>query len=375
MTRSYSSQKHESQSERVRVLVGLSGGIHSAVTAALLKTQGHEVVGMYLDTQIPGTLSATENHCSSGNAKAHAEKAATSLGIEFHVVDVSAPYQAKVLDYLVHERSLGHSPNPCVPCNREVKLGTLFAKATELRCNKVATGHGAQVFHDPRSGSYQLLAAGDPSRDQSPFLFTLTQEELSKLLLPLGNFPRNMVSKLGAEYGFSPVLSDSQAICFSDISGTVPYVESRLAPALRARGVMKTSNDQVIGEHQGLQRYQLGSRVEPEITAVSTEGLVVVGLDLPNQGMMLGSPEQLLKKECVIFGTHWLKALHQLKGLRCNGRISPEKAPLACQVTFFENQTAHVEFDERQGPLFPGQAIVFYQENEVLGGGWIHTTS
>jgi tRNA-specific 2-thiouridylase len=100
-----------------------------------------------------------------------------------------------------------------------------------------------------------------------------------------------------------------------------------------------------------------------------------VGLDLPNQGMMLGSPEQLLKKECVIFGTHWLKALHQLKGLRCNGRISPEKAPLACQVTFFENQTAHVEFDERQGPLFPGQAIVFYQENEVLGGGWIHTTS
>jgi tRNA-specific 2-thiouridylase len=330
---------------------------------------------MYLEPQVPGGLSASENHCSTGNSRANAEKAASSLGIELHVVDISALYQAKVLDYFVHERSLGHSPNPCVPCNREVKLRTLYAKASELRCDKVATGHGAQVYHDPRTGEYQLLQAGDPSRDQSPLLFTLTQEELSKLLLPLGNFPRNMVSKLGAEYGVAPALSNSQGVCFSEAPMTVPYVESRLAPALRARGVMKTSNDQVIGEHPGLQRYQLGARVEPEITAVSTEGLVIVALDLPNHGIMLGSPEQLLKKECVIFGTHWLKALHQLKGLRCYGRIAPEKPPVGCQVTFFENQTAHIEFDERQGPLFPGQAIVFYQENEVLGGGWIHTTS
>jgi tRNA-specific 2-thiouridylase len=371
----YSPQKHDAPSERLRVLVGLSGGIFSSVTAALLKTQGHEIVGVYLETQVPATLRTAENHCATGNSRANAEKAAASLGIELHVVDVSVLYQARVLDYFVHERALGHSPNPCVPCQREVKLWTLFQKAAELRCDKVATGHGAQVFHDPRNGTYQLLQAGDLGRDQSVFLFTLTQDELSKLLLPLGNFPRNMVSKLGSEYGFEPAISNSQSVCFSDALETAPFVESKLAQALRPSGVIRTVGDQILGEHSGLQKYRLGDPVRVELTADGSEDNVVVGMEEATHALIVGTPENLLKKECVIFRTHWLKKLHQLKGLRCTARLSAEGAPVTCQLTFFENQTAHAEFDQRLGPLFPGQAIVFYLENEVLGGGWIHTTS
>lgn len=374
-TRAYASQKQDHPGESLRILVGMSGGIHSAVTAALLKTQGHEVIGVHLDLKVPAALAGAANHCSMGNARADAEKAAAALGIELHVVDVSELYRANVVEAIIHEAVLGKTPNPCVACNCEVKLLPLFEKAKELRCQKVATGHGAQLLHDSRTGSYQLLRGGEPSRDQSHFLFSLTQEDLSKLLLPLGNFPKAMVSRLGAEYGFTPALSNSQSICFPNVGPFVPFIESRLPASLRPKGVIKTVKDQILGEHEGLHRYRFGEPVKLELSSEETELLVVVGMDHTNHSLILGPPEYLLKKECVIFGTHWLKSIHQLKGLRCLGRIAPDGASHPCHLTFFENQTAHLEFDEPQGPLFPGQAIVFYLDNEVLGGGWIRTMS
>ncbi len=371
----YSPQKSDVKGDRLRVLVGMSGGIHSSVTAALLKTQGHDVVGLHLEINLPEPLCGLQNHCLSGNARSDAEKAATALGIELHVVDASELYQATVLETYVHETVFGNTPNPCLPCNRKVRIAALFHKAAELRCDKVATGHGAQLFHDPRTGSYQLTRAGDQGRDQSFFLFTLSQEELSMLLLPLGNFPKAMVSRLAAENGFTPALSTAQRVCFSGDPGAIPFIESRMAQSLRPKGVIRTVNDQILGEHEGLHRHPYGTPVKIDLSSKEAEGLVVVEMDLPNHALILGPPEYLLKKECVIFGTHWVKPLNELKGLRCFCRIQPDGALFACRLTFFENQAAHVEFDERQGPLFPGQAIVFYQDNEVLGGGWIRTTS
>jgi tRNA-specific 2-thiouridylase len=280
-----------------------------------------------------------------------------------------------VLDPFVHEATLGSSPNPCVSCNREVRLGTLFKKAQELQCDRVATGHGAQLLYDPRTGLYQLLQASDSGRDQSYFLFTLTQEELGRLLLPLGNFPNAMVSRLSAEYGFSMTPSLSQEICFSGSQGATSYIESRVAPSLRPQGVIRTYTQQVLGDHQGMHRIRAGEKPEVQVSAQEVEDFVAVGVDSANHAWIVGPPELLLKKDCLIFHANWLKPIHQLKGLRCQARLKPEGELLACQLTFFENQTVHIDFDQKQGPLFPGQAIVFYQDNEVLGGGWIRSTS
>jgi len=374
-TGTYSPQKSESKSDTLRVLVGLSGGIHSAVTAALLKTQGHEVIGAYLDVQMPGMLSGVENHCFSGNARADAEKAAAILGIELQFIDVSELYELHVMERLVHDAAVGHSPNPCVPCNRQVRLAGLFQKAAELRCDQVATGHGAQLLHDPRTGMYQLFRAIDPERDQSFFLFSLSQAELSRLMLPLGNFPKAMVARLGAEYGFPFSQTNSQKVCFSSAEDSAPFIESRLAPSLRPRGVIRTTKDQFLGEHEGLYRFRVGQKPAIESNSEEVESYVIVGMDVTAHALILGNPEHLLKKECLVTQTHWMRPEHPLRGTRCFARLRPDGAPAACQLTFFENHTIHAEFDEPQTPLFPGQTIVFYQENEVLGGGWIRTTS
>jgi tRNA-specific 2-thiouridylase len=373
--RSYSPQKSENKSERLRVLVGMSGGIHSAVTAALLKTQGHDVVGLYLELKVPQALGGIENHCSNGNSRANAEKAASVLGIDFQIADVSGQYDAMVLDAYVHEALLGQSYNPCVACNRDVKLATLFKKSQEFHCDKAATGHGAQLLHDPRTGSYQLLQASDPTRDQSSFLFTLSQDDLSKLLLPLGNFPRAMVSRLAAEYGFQYEASPSQSICFSSAQKATAYIESRVAPTLRTKGVVKTTDAAILGEHQGVHRYRHGDPVAVTLSAEQAEGKVVVDMDLQSHALILGTPEHLLKKNCLLLRTRWLRPFHGMKALRCQARLAPGGPLFACQVTFFENQNARVDFDEPRGPLFPGQTIVFYQDNEVLGGGWIRRST
>jgi tRNA-specific 2-thiouridylase len=371
------SQRPESKSAHSRVLVGLSGGIFSAVTAALLKTQGHELAAVYLNANLPDQLSRANNHClgSGGNTRSSAEKVAAKLGVDLHVVDVSDLYRVKVLEEIVHATSRGRTPHPCLPCNREVRLAMLFKKAKELRCDRVATGHGAQVLSDPRSGLFHLCKATDAQRDQSFFLFNLSQSELQQLMLPLGNFPKAMVNRLGTEHGFDLTSVDAQSFCYSGASSTKAFLEASTAPSLRPRGVIRTLDDHVLGEHRGLYHYRIGDPVKLDHVTRDTDGLVVVEINMATQTLVLGPPDALKKKECVAIRTTWLGPMNKLKGLRCQARLSPNGEFYPCRVTLYENQTVHTEFDDKQGPLFPGQPIVFYQENEVLGGGWIRSTS
>jgi len=364
------------ETERKKILVAMSGGVDSSVTAALLKSQGHEVIGVHLQLWDQGSanLERFGGRCCSLVDANDARRVCDLIDIPYYVINAQDVFQEKVVDYFIHEYLQHRTPNPCVQCNNHIKFNFLFQKADELGCDWVATGHYAQVHQDHVTQTAQLLKAVDPQKDQTYFLFGLTQKALRRTLLPLGGLTKMMVRKLAEGYGLGTAKkADSQEICFIGQEGYKAFIDQRVAPTLRPSGVIRTVEGEIVGTHDGLHRYTIGQRKGLQIQVKNAEEFFVVGFDVMTHSLVVGREKHLMKHRLLASHVNWIRPVDQFRTIPCKAKIRSRHEESPCRVTCFENDQVHVEFDDPQRAITPGQSVVFYLGEEVLGGGHIES--
>jgi len=352
----------------VRVLVALSGGVDSAVAAVLLVERGYEVIGAMLQLWAErGPGDAHANRCCTPEAVHRARSVADLLDIPFYLINAEAAFKSQVVDYFVAEYGAGRTPNPCVPCNRAIRFGLLLNRALALGAIFMATGHYASVRH--MEGRYQLLRGRDPHKDQSYFLHALTQEQLVHVLFPLGDLTKREVRAIARQRGLPMAEQpESQDVCFL-ADGDYRRFLAYHAPHLFRSGPIRDTSGRVLGQHQGLPAYTIGQRKGLGIAAA--EPLYVLAIEPAENALVVGTAEELGQDECLIEGMHYISGKVPTTTFRAAAQIRYRTWPAAVTVTPLQRQRAHVRFASPQRDITPGQFLVLYDGQVVLGGGVI----
>lgn len=350
------------------VLVGMSGGVDSSVAAYLLQQQGFAVTGATMklfDNEAVGE--ELESTCCSLSDVEDARRVAYRLGIPHYVFNFSEAFQHMVMDHFAQCYACGLTPNPCIDCNRYMKFERMLRRARELGIWYAATGHYARRTWD---GERWLLKKGlDPEKDQSYFLYHLTQPWLEHFLLPLGELTKPQVREIAEEQGFVNARKrDSQDICFVPDGDYAAAVE-RLTGAHSEPGRFVDTQGKVLGTHRGIIHYTIGQRRGLGIAAEAP--LYVCGIDVPNNEVVLGRNEELFSTELDASGCNWISGDVPGAPLRVTARIRYRQPEQPCTVTATGPDTVHVSFETPQRAITRGQAVVFYDGDTVLGGGTI----
>lgn len=346
----------------------MSGGVDSSVSAALLKEQGCEVTGVSLQLYDPVAREegCRIKTCCSLDDVVDAGRVAKKLGIPFEVIDMRAEFRKLVVDYFIAEYAAGRTPNPCIRCNDLIKFDLLLKKAQDLGADLLATGHYARTEEDD-SGRKWLLTGLDPLKDQSYFLFTLTQEQLQQVVFPVGRLEKSRVRKLAAEFNL-PVAQkhESQEICFIPDNDYVRFLESH--GVAQKSGEIVTSDGAVVGRHSGLHRYTVGQR--KGLGIAWKHPLHVVALDTELNRVVVGRSDELSRQSLTAGSATWSSSPPSGE-FRAACRIRYRHQPAPCRVVMLADNRFEVHFDVPQTSVTPGQAAVLYEGDYVLGGGWI----
>ncbi|MCK0470942.1 tRNA 2-thiouridine(34) synthase MnmA [Halalkalibacter sp. APA_J-10(15)] len=355
--------------EETRVVVGMSGGVDSSVTALLLKEQGYDVIGIFMknwdDTDENGVCTATEDY-------EDVIRVCNQIGIPYYAVNFEKEYWDKVFTYFLEEYKAGRTPNPDVMCNKEIKFKAFLNHALTLGADYVATGHYAQV--EWRDGRAHLLRGRDENKDQTYFLNALSEKQLSKTMFPIGHLPKNDVRKIAVEANLATATKkDSTGICFI---GERDFKEF-LAQYLPAQpGEMQTVEGEVKGTHDGLMYYTLGQRQGLGIGGAG-EPWFVIGKDIERNVLIVGQGfhhEGLYSEALDAIDLNWINE-KPITEFRCTAKFRYRQKDEPVTVTPNEDGTVLVTFDERQRAITPGQAVVFYDGDVCLGGGTIDRVS
>ena len=361
----------------------MSGGVDSSAAAAILKEQGHELVGftMQLWDQRRG-INVDENgdplpsRCCSLDDVYDARRVAEELGFPFYVLNLERDFERAVVQPFVTSYLNGETPIPCVACNSRLKFASLDRLAVSLGCEKVATGHYARVEFDPLTNRYRLLRGRNEQKDQSYFLWELTQPQLSRALFPLGEMSKPQARDAARQHGLAGVAEkkESQEICFvpdGDYAGFIDrYLEAEKATdrAPGAGEIVDTSG-RVVGKHEGIQRYTIGQRRGIGIS--EEKPLYVVSIEAKKNQITVGSAEELFSREFTAAGVNWIAFDDVAEPVRAEVRVRYRHTAAAATITPLPDARARIVFDEPQRAITPGQATVFYRGDEVVGGGWI----
>ncbi|HIJ89144.1 MAG TPA: tRNA 2-thiouridine(34) synthase MnmA [Desulfuromonadales bacterium] len=345
----------------MKIAVAMSGGVDSSVTAALLKQQGHEVFGITMRLFAP--------HSSGiGSAVHDATAVAGHLGIPHHVADFSEDFSRLIIGDFIEEYRVGHTPNPCVRCNRSIKFGLLLDSAREFGADLLATGHYVRKTVDP-DGTCHLKTAEYSKKDQSYFLYTLTQQQLQKVIFPLGTIEsKDEVRRLAHEFAL-PVAekNESQEVCFIANDDYVAFLEGSGA-LVRSDGDIIHLNGQVVGRHHGTHRYTIGQR--KGLGVAWSEPLYVAAIDIVRNVIIVGEQHSVYAGGLQAETVSWIVA-PGADTFAATCKIRYRHQPVACQVKRLSGDRCDVTFEQPQKAVTPGQALVFYREDEVLGGGRI----
>ena len=366
----------------MKIAVAMSGGVDSSAAAAILKEQGHELVGftMQLWNQRRG-ISVDENgdplpsRCCSLDDVYDARRVAEELGVPFYVLNLEDDFERDVVQPFVDSYLSGETPIPCVSCNSRLKFASLDRLAESLGCEKVATGHYARVDFDEAAGRYRLLRGSNLQKDQSYFLWELTQQQLSRSLFPLGEMSKPEVRDVAREHSLAVAdKSESQEICFVPDGNYAGFIDRYLKAEdaenrLPGEGDIVSAAGEVVGHHSGIHRYTIGQRRGIGIAA--ERPLYVIGIEAPQNRVVVGEPDDLLAREFVAARVNWIAFDNPREPVRAEVRVRYRHNPAPATITPMDNGRARVVFDEPQRAITPGQATVFYRGDEVLGGGWI----
>ena len=344
----------------MRVAIAMSGGVDSSVAAALLKEMGHDVFGVTMRIIPPGN--------NSTHAEIDTADIARRLGIPHHVLDFRDIFARQIIDYFCREYRLGRTPNPCILCNKYIKFGVLMEKALKMGADRLATGHYARIEKD-NSGKYILKKGQDQRKDQSYFLCQLTQEQLSYTMFPVGNLTKDEVRKTAAGLGL-PAASrpESQEICFIPDDDRARFLEEYM-PQVARPGPIRDEGGKTLGQHRGITSYTIGQRKGLQIAAA--EPLYVTAIEPELNTIIVGTKEQTYGTELVAGDLNWIAIPVPEHPMTVKARVRYRHTEAEATLTPQDNNTIHVKFAEPQMAITPGQAVVFYDGDTVIGGGTI----
>lgn len=349
-----------------KVLVAMSGGVDSAVAAKLLVDAGACCIGctMKLYHNVDAGIPASNTCCSLDDVE-DARAVANRLGMPYYVFNFSKDFGERIIDKFVRCYECGVTPNPCIDCNRYMKFDKLFDRARILGCDHVATGHYARVV---REGEHYLLKkAADPTKDQSYVLYTMTQEQLSHTIFPLGELCKSETRRIAAEAGFvNADKPDSQDICFVPSGNYAAVINARTGRTPQ-RGNYTDRDGHILGEHKGLIHYTVGQHKGLGIPF--PEKMYVLALHPKDNTVVLGREEELYEREAHLAELSWISGKAPTAPFRCKAKLRYRKPEEWATVTPLPGGEALVCFDEPQRAITPGQATVFYDGDTVLGGG------
>ena len=370
----------------MRALIAMSGGVDSSAAAQVMTDRGYECVGCTMKLFAPSDLKPAGFYGTGGSEKAGGSEAAGAapgntdaieeargvtqrIGMPYYVLHCEEAFRKHVIEPFIEAYENGHTPNPCLECNRCLKFGGLYEKMKELGCDCLVTGHYARVGFDEASGRWQLRKAADPGKDQSYFLYTLTQEQLAHVQFPMGDKTKSEAREVAAQAGFHNAgRKDSQDICFvpdGDYAGFIEHYIGKTYPP----GDFVDADGNVLGRHKGIIHYTLGQRRGLGIPAAAR--LYVTKIDPEENRVVLGSNEDLFGRELSVRRAN-LIAVPRIEGeLRCMVKIRSRHKEQPAVVTQTGDDTLRVVFDEPQRAITPGQAAVLYDGDLVIGGGII----
>ena len=362
-----------------RILLAMSGGVDSSVAAMLLTKAGHDVVGAFMkhgseietcdstSTQSALPIVTRSDHkqgCCSASDAEDGRQVADRLGIPFYALNLQEDFD-RIIDYFVDEYSSGRTPNPCVRCNNWLKFGRLFGYADSIGAEFVATGHYAQLGN---AESPTLRRGADKDKDQSYVLFGVKRERLARMMLPIGGFKKSQIRQMAEEFGLNVHdKKDSQEICFVTSGKHQEFVAAHKGEQLK-RGKFVTTDGTVVGEHVGIERYTIGQR--KGLGVAMGEPYFVVRIDVEQNQVVIGKKEELARTELSAGEANWL--VDPPNGaMKCHAQIRYNSSAVPAILHTQGDDRFRVVFDEPCYGVAPGQAVVIYDDDQVLGGGWI----
>lgn len=353
-----------------RVVVAMSGGVDSSVAAALLLEQGYEVIGVTMQIWDSNVTEVAGEHvgCCSLSAVEDARRVAAQLDIPYYVMNFRDIFEEKVIKYFTGEYMLGRTPNPCIACNRFVKFEALLDKAMALGADYIATGHYARLEYNNGLKRYTVRRARDRKKDQTYVLYGLTQQQIARTLLPLGNYNKSQVREIASDLGLSVAAkAESQEICFVADDNYRNFLREQAqdiqpGPFLNMKG-------EVIGTHQGIPFYTIGQR--RGLGLAGGQRLYVINIDRQNNTITVGPEEGILGNELIASDINWILYDTITGTLDVEAQVRYNGSPSPAIIQILEDGRLHVRFHNPQRSITPGQAVVFYQEDYLVGGATI----
>ncbi len=358
-----------------RIVVAMSGGVDSSVAAGWLKQQGYEVIGISL--QLHDMAEQIDNKfgtCCSLSDIQDARRVAEKMEIPFYVANMENEFNEAVIDDFVQEYLNGRTPNPCVRCNEKVKFSRLMDWAMDLGADYLATGHYANIRYNPELEQYELCKGLDPQKDQSYFLFTLRQDDLSRSWFPVGGLEKAQVRDLARKLNLAVANKpDSQEICFVQARSYKDFIEERVPASLLKPGAIVDPAGRELGQHNGLHQFTIGQR--KGIGVFAKDPLYVLALNGHRNEVVVGPEQGLFRKSATVAHLNWINPpnLHASGEFTAKIRYRAQECPV--EVHPLADNRLEVHFKQPQRAVTPGQAIVFYRQDAVVGGGWIENLS
>lgn len=354
-----------------KVVIGMSGGVDSSVAAYLLKEQGYEVIGMTMQIWQDESRDEVEDHggCCGLSAVDDARRVCQKIGIPHYVVNFKNDFKNKVIDYFVEEYTKGRTPNPCIACNRYVKWESMLHKALQIGADYIATGHYAKVVYLSDVGRYALKISSAVGKDQTYALYNLTQEQLKHTLMPLGDYDKDTIRKIAKDIGLGVATKpDSQEICFIPDNNYGSYIEQNYDFSIPKGNFVDTKGN-VLGKHKGIIHYTVGQRKGLGISF--GKPMYVVEIRPQTNEVVLGENDEIFQKVLYANKLNFMP-FETLEGpMRVHAKIRYSHKLSPCVITMQDENTLKCEFDEPQRAITPGQAVVFYDGDIVVGGGTI----